>query len=273
MRKATLVFLVIGLLASPFYGHDLFLKLDSYLLKPSSPAAISLFNGTFEESENVITRDRLRDVSIVGPERERTHPDTAQWRDVGSVTVLDFETGPEGTYVVGVSTHPRMIALSARDFNRYLQHDGLLDVLDARKQAGELDRPARERYAKHVKAIIQVGERRTGAFAQPLGYPVEVVPLTNPYELKVGDRLRVRCLRQGEPLANQLVYAGYAPRGSNGDEGDPAPMQVRTDHQGMAGIKLERPGHWYIRFIHMRKVAEEGVDYESNWATLTFEVR
>ena len=30
---------------------------------------------------------------------------------------------------------------------------------------------------------------------------------------------------------------------------------------------------WSLRLIRMVKVAEEGVDYESNWATLTFEAK
>ena len=31
-------------------------------------------------------------------------------------------------------------------------------------------------------------------------------------------------------------------------------------------------GAWYVRIIHMVPVEEEGVDYESLWATLTFAV-
>jgi hypothetical protein len=30
---------------------------------------------------------------------------------------------------------------------------------------------------------------------------------------------------------------------------------------------------WYVKFIHMARVREDSVDYESKWATMTFEVR
>jgi len=33
-------------------------------------------------------------------------------------------------------------------------------------------------------------------------------------------------------------------------------------------------GRWYVRTIHMVETTDEAdVDYESNWATLTFQVR
>ena len=45
-----------------------------------------------------------------------------------------------------------------------------------------------------------------------------------------------------------------------------------TDAEGVMLFELTHAGRWYLRLIHMVEVDEEGVDYESNWATLTFEV-
>jgi hypothetical protein len=36
---------------------------------------------------------------------------------------------------------------------------------------------------------------------------------------------------------------------------------------------LSRPGKWYIKFIRMVRARGDSIDYESKWATLTFEVR
>ena len=274
MKRLVSVLLVLLLWVCWSRAHDLFLKRDSFFLKPNRAVSISLLNGTFEKSENVITRDRMVDVSLVFPDGRRVHPDTSQWRDAGTVTVLDFETGAPGTYVVGVSTAPRTIALSARDFNNYLEHDGVLDVLEARKRHNELDKDARERYAKHVKAILQVGEKRTETYATVLGYPVEFVPLSNPYALHEGDTLKVRMLRAGRPVANHLVYASHAGFHGHGDEGGHREaVQTRTDADGLVRIPLRAVGLWYVRAIYMERVSQPNADYESNWATLTFEVR
>lgn len=273
MKKIILSVFVTLFWVSIFSAHDLFLKLETFFLKPNSDVAISLLNGTFEKSENVITRDRMLDVSIVGPEDQRIHPDTAQWRNAGMRTILDFKSGKPGTYVVGVSTAGRYIDLSAKDFNDYLVHDGVVDVLEMRKKQGELEKDARELYSKHVKAIIQVGDKRSKGFAAKLGYPVEIVPVQNPYKLKKGDSLEVLFLKYGKTVANQLIYAGYEGFHSHDDKGDhQGAIQTRTDKNGIAKIQLKESGRWYIRLINMVKSDEKGTDYESNWATLTFEI-
>jgi uncharacterized GH25 family protein len=275
MRKK--IALTVGLfllLVGTLSAHDMFLKLPSYFLTPNSEATVALINGTFEQSENVITRDRMTDVSIVDGSGAVRHPDTSQWRDEGNEALLDFETGAAGTYVLGVSTAPRTIKLSAEDFNGYLEHDGVRDVLANREDQGILDQPARERYSKHVKAIAQVGPDRTDHFSHRLGYPIEIVPQQNPYTLRPGDTLDVLVLRDGTPVADQIVYASFAGHHAHDASGGHSEaVDTRTDANGVAQIPLSQAGRWYVRLIHMVPVEEADLDYESNWATLTFQVQ
>ncbi|MDX1577460.1 MAG: DUF4198 domain-containing protein [Gemmatimonadota bacterium] len=264
-------------------AHDMFLKLESFYLSPNSSAVVSLMNGTFDESMNVITRDRMADVSIVSPSGVARPPASA-WRDTAmhhwdadsvDTALLTFETGEPGTYAIGVSTNPTVFTLSAQDFNEYLEHDGVVDALDERKAAGKMDEEATERYSKHVKALVQVGDARSGEFAHELGYPVEFVPLANPYELGVGDELQVRFLSAGEPVANQIVYASHEGYHGHDEEGEhTVAVTTRTNADGIATIPLDEAGRWFVRTIHMvETTSEPDVDYESNWATLTFEIR
>ena len=256
-------------------SHDMYLKFDTFFLKPNRDVQVHLYNGTFEKSENSIDRDRMLDVSIVSPNGRAAQADT-QWSDAGNATVMKFTTGATGTYVAGVSTKARIIELSAEDFNGYLEHDGILDVLERRKSQGILDKDAREKYAKHVKAIFQVGGSRTGHYSTVLGYPIEFVPEVNPYDLTTGGTLPVRLLLNGNPLADQLVYAGHASPGHSHHDGSEhshgGETQLRTDQNGMVKVRMEEAGHWYLRTIHM--VEKDGdLDYVSNWATLTFELK
>lgn len=287
---AALTVAVVGTLRA----HDMFLKLPSYFLEPNASAKVALINGTFDQSENVITRDRMTDVSVVRGDGEVVHPPTSAWRDSAvhhwspdsvDTAILEFETGDPGTYLIGVSTAPRVFTLSATEFDDYLEHDGVLDVLEMRVDRGasaeettERGTPAdsvTERYSKHVKALAQVGDARTDTWGHELGYPVEFVPLGNPYALGAGDELRVRFLRSGEPVADQLVYASYEGHHGHDDEGGHVEdVETRTDAEGVAAIPLSHAGKWYVRAIHMvERTDEPEVDFESNWATLTFEVR
>ncbi|MGI9519963.1 MAG: DUF4198 domain-containing protein [Pirellulaceae bacterium] len=254
-------------------AHDLFLKLRSFFLAPDSDVTVSLINGTFDQSENSIARDRMLDISIVGPEREIEHPAKSDWRDEDNATLLDFRTGSSGTYTLGVSTAPRVIELSAEDFNEYLRHDGVVDTLQQRTEAGELDTAARERYSKHVKAVVQVGEDRSSGFDANLGYPVEFIPMQNPYQLDVGDSLDVRFLKDGQPVANQMIYASHEGFHRHDESGHHVEaFSARTDADGIVTVPLSESGRWYLRTIHMEKIDHEDADYQSTWATLTFEV-
>jgi hypothetical protein len=255
-------------------GHTLYLKLSSHYLAPNSDATAALLNGTFQESENVITRDRMTDVSVVDGSGAVRHPDTAQWHDAGSRSILNFETGAAGTYVLGVSTAPRTITLSSADFNDYLRHDGIVDVLAARTEGDTPADSVRERYSKHVKTLVQVGDARTDTYDRRLGYPIEIVPQNNPFALEVGDTLPVLVLRDGAPVADQVVYASHEDHHAHGEDGGhEEAVQTRTNEKGIAQIPVSHEGRWYVRLIHMERPSASDLDYESNWATLTFEVR
>ncbi len=294
MKKLAFLLFALTVLSS----HDMYLKMGSYFLQPNQAAKIHLYNGTFDLSENVITRDRMQDVSLAG-NGNRMAVDTTQWSEKDGVTILDFQTGEAGTWVAGVSTRPRSIELSAEDFNNYLAHDGVTDMLKWREENNAMEEDAVEKYSKHVKTIFQVGDQLTDDWKTKLGYPIEFLPLSNPYDLHPGHPLEVQLLWQGEPLANQLVYVGS--KGADHDHGhshdhseadhshengqahtheheaeehnhQEGLTQLRTDEAGIIKVDISRKGEWYLRTIYLKTVDEPGLTHESNWATLTFAI-
>ena len=51
-----------------------------------------------------------------------------------------------------------------------------------------------------------------------------------------------------------------------------ARVTARTDAQGRARLRLDRPGVWLVKAVHMIPApAGAGADWESFWASLTFE--
>jgi hypothetical protein len=255
-------------LASALPAHDLFIKLDTYFLAPGAAVRVPVLNGTFTKSENAIERRRIADVSLVTP-GGRSAVDTGAVSARGDTTMLALRLGGAGTYVLGLSTRPSEIALSGKEFTEYLGEEAIRDVLDARAKAGISADSAHERYAKHVKAVFQVGATRTDDFATPLGYPAEIVPVDNPYTLGPGRVLRVRSLVGGRPLAGLSVLAGGRTRAGARIRA----QEIRTDADGIASVRLTTRGRWYVKFVRMTPVVDGPRDYESHWATLTFEVR
>lgn len=78
----------------------------------------------------------------------------------------------------------------------------------------------------------------------------------------------------GEPVADQIVRAsceGFHAHDASG--GHINSYTLRTDKDGRARFLLSNKALWYISLIHMQKIDDTEADYESNWATITFQVK
>ena len=268
-RKFVIGSLVCSVMLLPVFAHDLFLKLDSFFVKVNDKVAIKILNGSFQNSEGAVNFTRLKDVSVVSPSGKRTNPKEIDFTKDATTSFLNLQPTETGNYVVGLSTMPREIDLKAKDFNDYLEEDGIPDTLVDRKLKNELTKDARERYSKHVKTIFQTGDKQTDNYKTVLGYAVEIVPQNNPYTLKTGEALSILCLKDGKPLTDQVVLSGREDGAGKLIVGS----SIRTDKKGIAKIKIDGQGKWYIKFINMIPVTDPKVNYESKWATLTFEIR
>ena len=269
-NRPVAVAMLLALTATSLAAHDMFWRLTSYFVAPNAAVRMPVLNGTFSKSENAIAWSRVADLSVVSPTGRATM-DSARWDTRTDTSWLSFTTGLAGTYVAGMSTRPTEFRLEGKAFNQYLADDGIPDVLAARRANGSLKTAARERYSKHIKTIFQVGDSRSTGWQTVFGYPAELVPLENPYTLTAGQTMRLRCLVDGKPVANQLVLVG----GRAGAMADVrlASKSLRSANDGTVTVTLDRAGRWYVKFIHMVPVTDGRVDYESKWATLTFEVR
>jgi len=255
-------------------AHNLFIKLESFYLKPNTETLFYVYNGTFGESQSILARDRMVDVSMVNPGEKISHPDTSNWYEKNNQTILPVKTGNEGTGVFGISTLPRINNYTPEVFEENMKHEGLLEVLEARKKSGEASNPTSKKYSKHVKAIFQIGSELSDDYTTELGYPIELIPVNNPYSLKVGDELSVKVLVNGKPMSDINVYASFNDRyGYAKDDSPIDAFQARTDSDGIVKAKISEVGHWYFRTVHLIKNPDEGAEYISNSSTLTFEIK
>jgi hypothetical protein len=267
-RRALLALVLVAALASTLLAHDMFLKLESYFLEPDAAVTVPLLNGTFSTSENAIARPRIADIAVLGPAGRATF-DTTVVSARNDSTFFALRTGAAGTYVIGVSTRPNIIAMTGEQFHEYLTEEGLGHVIAARQQAGTAPDSVREQYAKHVKAIVQVGDARSGSFGTALGYAAELVPLDNPYDWKRGGTLRFRAVANGAPVPGLTVISG----GRTASGARLPRRELRTGPDGVVALQPTGTGVWYLTFIHIDTVTAPDHNYESQWATITFQLR
>ncbi|VAV85164.1 hypothetical protein MNBD_BACTEROID02-1481 [hydrothermal vent metagenome] len=274
MKQKILLSLIAFISLVVLSSHDLYIKLKSFYLEPNTKTLIYVYNGTFGKSEAILARDRMIDVSLINPGEKAVHPDKSLWFEKNNQTVLKITTGKVGTGVLGISTLPRINEFTAESFASNMKHEGLLDVLVEREKSGEDSKPARKKYSKHVKAIFQVGNKQTDDYKTVLGYPIEFIPMSNPYALKIGDELAMKLLIDGEPVAGEMVYASYNDQYGHEKDGTPRDAyKVLTNSDGIVTVKIVTSGHWYFRTVNLGKSTLKDADYVSISAALTFEVK
>jgi uncharacterized GH25 family protein len=165
-------------------------------------------------------------------------------------------------------TRPNRLDLEAAKFNDYLLHDGLPHVLAGRMDRGEMDRDATERYSKYVKCLVPIGGVADANAAQVvLGHELEIVPLADPLAVSAGETLAVRVLFQGRPLERANLCWDHP---GNGED---FTGQTWTDRGGDALIPIARSGLMTLRLVHMTRPMTDDYEWESFWASYTFQVR
>ena len=125
------------------------------------------------------------------------------------------------------------------------------------------------RYEKFAKLILPVAGKTDG-FDAVQGHRLEIVPMSNPFEAKVGDELSFRVLLDGKPAAFDTIYATYS--GFSYIPNAWAFSASPVSH-GQGKIKISAPGLWVVRVTVV--LDEKGKDYEAVdlKAVLTFPVK
>ena len=179
---------------------------------------------------------------------------------------LTRPTGSEGLQVVAYRGTRVPHRMEGAAFERYLAEEGLTQVSAMRKARRQSSAVGREVYSRCAKALLAVGDPSAGGHDRRVGLPLELVPAANPYTHAAGEPLPVRLLYNGAPVSDVLVQAV---RREAPDEA----IQARTDADGLVHLPLGRSTGWLVKAVHMVP-APVGVeaDWESFWASLTFEV-
>ena len=181
----------------------------------------------------------------------------------------------EGTFVVGYRSNPTAVELEPEKFEAYLRDKGLERALHERRERGESGAPGRESYARCAKALLRTPGAEPGAPDLVLGFPLELVLLSDPYArpLDGGGQaapLAVRLLFRGEALPGALLHFERL----DPPPGTPpaAPQPAFTDAAGEVALPLPPEGRWVVSAVQMVRAGPgDASDWQSHWASLSFE--
>ena len=229
----------------------------------------------------------------------------------GSAGGADFAAPIEcgGTQLFALDSHPNLVTLPADKFTAYLHDEGLDDIIKQREAAGKSATPGRERYRRHVKALLQASgsaarlgktekakkaEKSAGGATNAsiqTGQKLEIIPLGDPSSLAAGSSMRFKLLFDGQTLPNRLVKAWHRPTSKasgkvsgkvsgneTGNETGDQTLIIRgqTDSAGIISFNFPYAGPWMISTVHMVAASSTDaagampVDWDSYWGNLTF---
>lgn len=171
-----------------------------------------------------------------------------------------------GFFLIGYRSNRTPITLEPEKFEKYLAEEGLDRVLEARAARDERGKPGKEVYSRCAKSLVAGNGSGQAGFDRILGLTLELVADSNPLKTRPGGKMPFRILYEGKPLEGALVKAIALEDPDNA-------LSARSDAQGRVTFVLARKGVWLVKAVHMAPAPPEtGADWESLWASLTFEI-
>lgn len=265
MKESKRIFALLAgaLLAAPLMAHDTWLLARPSAAQPGAVVVLELTSGmAFPAPETAIKPDRVARAGL------RLAGTTADLKDRRSAArFLQFKARPSQTGIatLWVGLAPKSIELKPGEVQEYLDEIGAPESV---RRAWREQNPKRwrELYTKHAKTFVRVGQPSGDrSWAEPVGLGLEIVPEKDPTTLRPGEDLPLRVLLQGKPLPSFSVALVR--------EGETHGVLKTTDEQGRVTFPITKAGRWMLRATDLRRSSKPGADWESDFATLTFEVR
>src|SRR6267378_1904967 len=170
-----------------------------------------------------------------------------------------------GVATISVALKPRTLELEPKLIEEYLIEIRADAVIRAQWDSIPAPRRWRESYTKNATSFVRVGKSGQDLnWKSPAGLDFEIVPESDPTALSAGDALPIRVFLHGAPLTGFAVGARR--------EGGSADAFVTTDASGRASVPLPKQGRWLLFGTHLRRANEPGLEWRSDFVTMTFAV-
>ena len=170
-----------------------------------------------------------------------------------------------GVATISIALEPRTLELEPRLIEEYLAEIRADSSVRAQWDSIHAPRRWRESYTKNATSFVRVGKTvHDSNWKSPVGLGFEIVPESDPTALSAGDKLPIRVFLNGAPLA------GF-PVGARREAGS-VDAFVTTDASGRASVPLPKQGRWLLFGTHLRRANEPGLEWRSDFVTMTFAV-
>lgn len=262
MKKLLLVFSFLTFISS-LSAHEFWLAPKKFIYKRTEKVDIRFLVGENFEGENWQgNNERIRSLKIY---YGGVSDDLSQFMTDAEGDSIEYVMVDEGTNLIAFNSNNAFIELEPSEFNEYLLEDGLLNALEYRKKNNEIGCNGREFYQRCAKTLLQVGDVKDQTFGITTSLPIDIIPASNPYQLKNKEQLRVKILYKGSPLPGALIKTWHRLKNKT------VLKEIISDKNGEIVFPVNISGKWMISTVKMERLFDNPVsDWQSYWGSLTW---
>ena len=258
MRRIIALALVFALI-TPAFSHELTIKAKSSTMKAGEPFPATVQSAhkfVVPEEVEVLSRVKagiIEDGKLIESELTANDPELC----------IDFTVTPK-------DLSGAVILAAIKDGETWcVTNEGGKSGARKNLEAQGLKVIRATKNDKYAKALYNTSHGDT-KFSQVIGHPLEIVPVTNPADAKIGEYFHVKILLNGQPYTGPVwaAYDGFVTEYEN------TYAYYTEAENGEAHIKITAPGWWGIRAFQGDLPGVDG-DYDSLTlrAFLLFEVK
>ncbi|MBK9730676.1 MAG: DUF4198 domain-containing protein [Chitinophagaceae bacterium] len=177
-------------------------------------------------------------------------------------TIVNFE----GLALIEMQRTASTIEQKRGAFTKYLEEEKITTIsFDSTKWKKDV---VKENYSRCIKSLITSGKPgNENLYSKVVGQRLEILLMSNPYQMEPNQKLVVKVLWEGKPLASQWITSAV-----KNTDGSVKEISALTDRKGMAAFEVAFNTVYYLHTIYMLKLKENAAaDYESIWASYSFQ--
>lgn len=262
MKKILLVTSLLTIISS-LLAHEFWLSPDKFIYQRGEKINIRFFIGENFDGENWKgNNEKIQSLKLYFG---GVSDDLSKYISEEKGDSIELNMQDEGTNMVAFNSTNTFIEIEAADFNKYLHDDGLANAIEYRKLNNETDSNGREYFQRCSKTLIQVGNVKDKTFSVSTGLPVDIIPLSNPYQLKNDSLLTVKVLFQKQSMANSLIIVWRREKGKT------IKSEFISNGYGEISFPISTSGEWMVSTVKMERLQNDPkAQWQSYWASLTW---
>jgi len=251
--KITLLSFTLSLLTTPSFAHYFAIKPFQFSVDSFEKIAFVVIS-----SETLLVPEELESLENTNLQLiQGSNTEKLQLKNNDVLQTLDGIAKVDKNSSAIIAGHRKgMIWTNTKDGWKQAGKKGLTGVIKSSK------------YEKFCKVLVN-SKKNDSNYKKVVGHKFEIVPMTNPALLDVGDYMEIKISLDGKPVSTGIkaTYEGFS------EISGAYAYYVTSSDKGIAKIKITSPGTWIINAKNEIKKGTEDYDTHVLKTMLIFAVK